>query len=231
LQSDGRRGLPKRALACFLLLLAALWAQSAMAIEEASYTTLEQRGDFELRQYQPYVVAETVVQGSFEDVGSEAFRRLFGYISGGNRSQESIAMTAPVEQAASEKIAMTAPVTQEKSGDNWRVAFVLPASYTLATAPQPNDARVTLARVPERLVASVRYSGTWRRARYEENLQALERFIGEQGLEATGEPIFARYDPPFMPWFLRRNEILIPVQRSPGESMPGRSVTPEVKPD
>jgi hypothetical protein len=86
LQSDGRRGLPKRALACFLLLLAALGAQSAMAIEEAPYTTLEQRGDFELRQYQPYVVAETVVQGSFEDVGSEAFRRLFVYISGGNRS-------------------------------------------------------------------------------------------------------------------------------------------------
>ena len=204
-----------------------------MAIEEAPYTTLEQRGDFELRQYQPYVVAETVVQGSFEDVGNEAFRRLFGYISGGNRSQESIAMTAPVEQASSEKIAMTAPVTQEKSGDNWRVAFVLPSSYTLATAPQPTDARVTLALVPERLVAAVRYSGTWSRARYGENLQALEGFIVEQRLEPTGEPIFARYDPPFMPWFLRRNEILIPVQRSrgPGDSASTRPAAPQVKPE
>ena len=98
-------------------------------------------------------------------------------------------MTAPVEQvAASEKIAMTAPVTQEKSGDRWRVAFVLPSSYTLGTAPQPDDARVTLALVPERLVAAVRYSGTGVVARYEENLQALERFIVEQGLEPTGEP-------------------------------------------
>ena len=203
-----------------------------MAIEEAPYTTVEQRGNYELRQYQPYVVAETVVEGSFEDVGSEAFRRLFGYISGRNRSAKSIAMTAPVEQAAAaEKIAMTAPVTQEKSGDRWRVAFVLPSSYTLATAPQPDDPSVTLALSPERLVAAVRYSGTWSRARYEENLQALERFIVGEGLESAGEPTFARYDPPFMPWFLRRNEILIPVQRAAGESGRPRPVTPEVKPD
>jgi hypothetical protein len=203
-----------------------------MAIEEAPYTTVEQRGDFELRQYQPYVVAETIVEGSFEEVGNEAFRRLFGYISGANRSAQSIAMTAPVEQAAaSEKIAMTAPVTQEKSGDRWRVAFVLPSSYTLATAPQPTDARVTLALVPERLVASVRYSGTWSRGRYEENLQALERFIVEQGLTPTGEPVFARYNPPLMPWFLRRNEVLIPVQRAAGESGRPRPIAPEVQPD
>jgi hypothetical protein len=203
-----------------------------MAIEEAPYTTVEQRGDFELRRYQPYVVAETIVEGSFEEVGNEAFRRLFGYISGANRSAQSIAMTAPVEQAAaSEKIAMTAPVTQEKSGDRWRVAFVLPSSYTLATAPQPTDARVTLALVPERLVASVRYSGTWSRGRYEENLQALERFIVEQGLTPTGEPVFARYNPPLMPWFLRRNEVLIPVQRAAGESGRPRPIAPEVQPD
>ena len=203
-----------------------------MAIEEAPYTTVEQRGDFELRQYQPYVAAETIVEGSFEEVGNEAFRRLFGYISGANRSAQSIAMTAPVEQAAAlEKIGMTAPVTQEKSGDRWRVAFVLPSAYTLATAPQPTDARVTLALVPERLVASVRYSGTWSRGRYEENLQALERFIVEQGLTPTGEPVFARYNPPLMPWFLRRNEILIPVQRAAGESGRPQPIAPEVQPD
>lgn len=201
-----------------------------MAIEEAPCTTVEQHGEFELRRYEPYVVAETMVEGSFEEVGNAAFRRLFGYISGANRSAQAIATTAPVEQAAaSEKIAMTAPVTQEKAGDRWRVAFVLPSSYTLATAPQPTDARVTLALVPERLVASARYSGTWGRARYEENLRALERFIAEQGLMPSGEPIFARYDPPLMPWFLRRNEILIPVE--PRDSPEARPTAPEVKPD
>jgi hypothetical protein len=203
-----------------------------MAIEEAPYTTIRQHGEFELRQYQPYVVAETVVEGSFEDVGSEAFRRLFGYISGANRSARSISMTAPVTQAAaSEKIAMTAPVTQERAGDRWRVAFVLPASYTLANAPQPTDPRVTLELVPERLVASVRYSGTWRRSTYEENLQALRRFIAEQGLEPVGEPIFARYNPPFMPWFLRRNEILIPVEPSANAADSAHPIPAEVKPD
>jgi hypothetical protein len=116
-------------LAPVILLLVAVWTQHAMAIEEAPFATIEKRGAFELRQYQPYVVAETRVEGSFEDVGNEAFQRLFGYISGRNRAAKSIAMTAPVEQAAvAEKIAMTAPVTQEKSGDRWRVAFVLPAS-------------------------------------------------------------------------------------------------------
>jgi hypothetical protein len=234
LRSDRRRGRQVGLSASLLIALAALFSHSAMAIEEAPHKTVENHGDFELRQYQPYIVAETVLEGSFEDVGSEAFRCLFGYISGANRSAQSIAMTAPVEQAAaSEKIAMTAPVTQQKAGDRWRVAFVLPSSYTLATAPQPTDPRVTLAQVPERLVASVRYSGTWRRARYEEKLQALERFIVERGLEPTGEPIFARYDPPFMPWFLRRNEILIPVRRAPssGESASAGPAAPEAKPD
>jgi hypothetical protein len=233
LRSDHRRALPKRAFAFFLALLAALWAQSAMAIEEAPFTTIYKRGDFELRQYQPYVVAETLVEGTFEDVGNEAFQRLFGYISGRNRSAKSISMTAPVEQAAApEKIAMTAPVTQEKSGARWRVAFVLPSSYTLATAPLPDDSRVTLAQVPEQLVAAVRYSGRWSRARYEENLKALEGFLGEQGLAAAGEPVFARYDPPFMPWFLRRNEILIPVRRSagPADAPASLPISPEVKP-
>jgi SOUL heme-binding protein len=234
LPSERLHGQPAGLFAFLFLALAALFPHPVMAIEEAPYTTVEKRSDFELRQYQTYVVAETVVEGSFEEVGREAFRRLFGYISGANRSAQSIAMTAPVEQAAaSEKIAMTAPVTQEKSGDRWRVAFVLPPSYTLATAPQPTDPRVALALVPERLVASVRYSGTWRRARYEENLQALERFVVEQGLKPTGEPIFARYDPPFMPWFLRRNEILMPVQRStkPDDSASAGPAAPEVKPD
>jgi hypothetical protein len=230
LRSDVVRGRGARLFARVLAVLAAFATPVAMAIEEAPYTTIEQHGEFELRQYQPYVVAETIVDGGFEEVGNEAFRRLFAYISGANRSAQSIAMTAPVEQrAASEKIAMTAPVTQEKAGDQWRVAFVLPASYTLATAPQPTDPRVTLAVVPEHLVASVRYSGTWRRARYEENLQALERFIEARGLQPIGEPVFARYNPPFMPWFLRRNEILIPVEAR--DSAGARPAAPEVKPD
>jgi hypothetical protein len=198
---------------CLLALLAALWSPPSMAIEEPAYTIVERASSFEIRDYAPYVVAETFVEGAFEGVGNEGFQRLFRYISGDNRGAEKISMTAPVEQqAASTKIPMTAPVEQQQAGGRWRIAFVLPASYTLATAPRPTDDRVTLAEVPARRVAVVRYTGRWSEARYDEELAGLRRFVAERGLVETGEPVFARYDPPFMPWFLRRNEIQIPLK-------------------
>jgi hypothetical protein len=190
------------------------FAPAVMALEEAPYKPIDTQGAFELREYAPYVVAETYVDGEFDSVGNEGFRRLVRYIGGDNRSKASIAMTAPVEQApASQKIAMTAPVEQAKAGDRWRVAFVLPASFTMENAPQPNDARVKLEQRPPRLMASVRYSGRWTEENYAKNLAALEAWIGQQGLVPVGEPVWARYNPPMLPWFLRRNEILIPVKR------------------
>ena len=186
----------------------------AMAIEEAPYTVIEQNGDFELRQYSPHIVAETTVEGTFDQVGSEGFRRLAGYINGENRTKQSIAMTAPVSQEArSEKIAMTAPVGQEKLGDRWRITFVMPLKYALDTLPEPIDSRIEAKQEPGRLMAAVRYSGTWSRKGYEENKERLLAWIEEQGFKQTGDPVWARYDPPFMPWFLRRNEVLIPVDR------------------
>lgn len=199
----------------FLLALAALLlALPAMAIEQAPYKAIDTQGKFELREYAPYAVAYTDVEGEFKEVGNEGFRRLVRYISGANRTQQSIAMTAPVEQTpASEKIAMTAPVEQTPLGSAWRVAFVLPASYTSDNAPAPTDARIHIAQVPARLVAAVRYSGTWSRANYDANLTALTAWMGQRHLAAEGEPVWARYNPPITPWFLRRNEILIPVRR------------------
>jgi effector-binding domain-containing protein len=186
----------------------------AVAIEEGSFTVIEQNGDIELRQYAPHIVAETTVEGTFDQVGSEGFRRLAGYINGENRTKQSIAMTAPVSQETqSEKIAMTAPVGQEKSGDRWRITFVMPSKYALDTLPEPIDSRIELKREPGRLMAAVRYSGTWSRKGYEENKERLLAWIEERGFEQTGDPVWARYDPPFMPWFLRRNEVLIPVDR------------------
>jgi len=184
-----------------------------MAIEEAKYTVLEKDGRFELRQYEPYIVAETFVEGDFKEVGDVAFRRLYGYISGNNRKKEEIAMTAPVTQEAdSQKIAMTAPVGQEQVDGRWRITFVMPAQYTMETLPQPLDPDVTLRKEPGRLIAAIRYSGTWSRRRYMEQEVRLREWIQARGLQQVGQPIFARYNPPFMPWFLRRNEVLIPVK-------------------
>ena len=189
-------------------------AKSALAIEKAKYTVLEKEDDFETRQYDSQIVAETYVDGDLEDVGNEGFRRLYGYISGDNKKKQSISMTAPVGQkAGSEKIAMTAPVKQEKKDNQWRITFLMPAEYTLETLPEPNDNRVKLKADPGRLMAAVRYSGTWSEDGYEENMALLEEYIQKRGLTKAGDPVWARYDPPFMPWFLRRNEVLIPVEK------------------
>jgi hypothetical protein len=181
--------------------------------EESKYSVLEKQGAFELRLYEPCIVAETVVQSDFADAGNIAFRRLYNYISGENRTRESIAMTAPAgQEARSEKIAMTAPVGQQRAGDKWVVSFLMPSKYTMQTLPEPLDPAVTLREIPARKMASVRYSGTWSQNRYEEQRGRLEEFIENKKWKIMGEPVFARYDPPFQLPFLRRNEVLIPVE-------------------
>lgn len=200
---------------CILLFsVFVLEPRAGMALEEAKYAVLEREGDFELRQYEPHIVAETLVEGNFEDVGNEGFRRLYDYISGKNRKQQTIPMTAPVSQeASSEKIPMTKPVTQEQVGGTWRITFLMPFQYTQENLPEPLGPGVRLTRVPGLLRAALRYSGTWSKGRYEEKEKRLKELIRQRGLKIVGEPVFARYNPPFMPWFLRRNEVLIPVTR------------------
>lgn len=194
--------------------IAVIGSHPAMAYEQPTYTVERAEGHFELRRYAPRVVAETLVEGEFEASGNEAFRRLAGYIGGANRGRTSIAMTAPVTQeSGSEKIAMTAPVTQEADGSRFRFTFTMPAEHTLETLPEPLDDRVRLRPEPPRRVAAIRYRGTWSRARYETERERLQQWIRAAGLTPAGAapPVWARYDPPFMPWFLRRNEIWIEV--------------------
>lgn len=183
-----------------------------MAVEEAKYTVLQGEDRFELRQYESHILAETVVDGDFERAGNAAFGRLFKYIAGNNRQQQKVAMTSPVGQVSSgQKIAMTSPVGQRELDGKWSVSFMMPAYFTLEQTPEPLDPTVTIRQVPARQMAAVRYSGFWRKKGYLRNLSELREWIKERGLRAGGEPIWARYDPPFMPWFLRRNEILLPV--------------------
>jgi effector-binding domain-containing protein len=183
-----------------------------MASEETPYEVIEADGKLEIRLYAAHIVAETIVDGSLEDAGSKAFRRLFRYISGDNKSRDKVAMTAPVSQQSSgEKIAMTAPVGQQRVNEMWAVSFTMPASYTLQTLPEPDDPEVTLRQVPARRMATVRYSGFWSEKNYLRYKAELESWIDSKGLITVGDPVWARYNAPFTPWFLRRNEILIPV--------------------
>jgi effector-binding domain-containing protein len=187
-------------------------AMDAVAIEEAKYDVIRKDNKFEIRDYAPHILAETVVQGDIENAGNKAFKRLFRYISGDNRSRDKVAMTAPVsQQPMGEKIKMTAPVGQQRVKESWAVSFMMPASYTLETLPEPEDPKVTLRQVPARRMAAVRYSGFWSEKGYLRYKLELESWIHEKGLIIIGDPIWARYNSPFTLWFLRRNEILIPV--------------------
>jgi effector-binding domain-containing protein len=187
-------------------------AADAMAIEEAGYNVVKKEGKFEIRDYAPHILAETVVDGDIEQAGSKAFNRLFRYISGDNRSREKVAMTAPVSQEPrGEKIEMTAPVGQRGAGEQWAVSFMMPASYTLETLPEPDDPKISLRQVPAHRMAAVRYSGFWSEKKYLRYKKKLEAWVQEEGLTIVGDPVWARYNSPFTPWFLRRNEILIPV--------------------
>lgn len=181
--------------------------------ENQPYKLVSQTGDVEIRRYPEHLVAEARVPGPFENAGNHAFRYLFGYISGQNTSAESIAMTSPVVQQASRpsstKIAMTSPVIQEAEGDEFVVAFVLPEGFTAETAPAPTNPRVVLRTVPARLTAAIRFSGRWSNASYEKHLQELREVVAAAGKQTSGEPRFARFDPPYTPWFLRHNEVSI----------------------
>ncbi len=192
----------------FLLTLALLVPAMSQAIEEPDYQVLRTVGEVEVRQYAPYVVAEVLVQGPPMEAGSKAFPILAGYIFGKNKGERKFAMTAPVTQtAAPVRMAMTAPVTQTEGAEGTVVQFVLPKGVTLATAPEPLDARVVLREVPGYRVGAIRYSGFWSEANNQAQLTRLHVDLQAADLAWAGEPTYARYNGPMTPWFMRRNEI------------------------
>ena len=196
----------------WMVIVAILGVGNAMATEEAEYTVVRTEQNFEVRDYAPHLLAETRVDGKFSNAGNKAFGRLFKYISGNNTSRQKIEMTSPVAQEAeSEKIDMTSPVGQQRANGSWVVSFTMPASYSLDTLPQPKDPKITLRQVPSQRTAVVRYSGSWSEKGYRRNKDKLDVWIAENGFHVIGEPIWARYNPPFMPWFLRRNEVMVPI--------------------
>ncbi|MGC1209775.1 MAG: heme-binding protein [Micromonospora sp.] len=183
--------------------------------EQQPYRVVSRHPGFELRRYPAHLVAELRVEGPFEKAGNEAFRPLARYLSGANRSRREIAMTAPVvqESTGAERIAMTAPVLQEEGErpGSWLVWFVMPAGFTAATLPEPEDPRITTREIPAQLAAAVRFSGRWTARAFEERATALGRAVTAAGLQPTGAVRYARFDPPWKPWFLRRNEVVLPV--------------------
>jgi hypothetical protein len=183
--------------------------------EQQPFELVRRYPHFELRRYPDYVVAEVTVNADFDRAGNAAFRYLFNYISGSNTARQKLAMTAPVlQEAGAEKLAMTTPVLQSGplpgAGQpaEFSVAFVLPAGVSAETAPVPNDPKVRVRAVPGSLAAVQAFSGSGSAAAFERRNKGLQAALLLAGLTPVGAPRFARFDPPFKPWFLRHNEVV-----------------------
>ena len=206
---------------------------SVMAVEEPKFEVLTkevtQEGTFELRKYAPFIVAETWVEGDLDAASSKGFRAIADYIFGnnqaagaGDKAGAKIAMTAPVTLEAGaakpQKIAMTAPVTVEPNATmsgtgQWRVHFVMPSEYTLATLPKPNNDAVQLREVPAKTFAVVTYSGFNTQSRIKEETDKLGNWMQGKSLNARGNALLARYDPPWTLPLFRRNEVHFEVEK------------------
>jgi hypothetical protein len=184
-------------------------------VDEPAFTLESRDGEFEVRRYGARVLAETTVHGERDRAASEGFRRLAGYIFGGNKTNAKIAMTAPVGQTSQgRKLAMTAPVGQRPgSGASWTVSFTMPQGETLATLPAPNDSRVTLHEAPPARVGVVKFSGRWTEESFTRHAELLRAWLSSRGLTTSGDAEVNRYDPPWTLWFMRRNEIWLRLEQ------------------
>ena len=190
----------------------------AMATEEPKYTILNKVDDFELRRYDPQIVAQTWVTGDQKQAGNKGFRILADYIFGNNTApsgeSNKINMTTPVKMQAqtstSAKIAMTAPVAMQESDGKWRVRFVMPSQYTIQSLPKPNNSEVSIIEVPAKTYGVIKFSGLVGEDKIATKTAQLKEWM--QNLNIVGTPEMARYNPPWTLPFMRRNEIMIEYQ-------------------
>jgi len=196
-----------------------------MAIEEPKFEVVLTDGIFEIRNYAPYIVAETWVEGDMDEASSKGFRLIADYIFGNNQavisaSSEKITLTEPAKVVTqSAKIAMTAPVTIEpqmnsmsmETSKRWLVKFIMPSQYTLTTIPKPKNSAVYLREVPSKRYAVLKYSGFNFQSRVQTKTQEVIDWATKKNLQIIGQPQLSRYDPPWTLPLLRRNEIMIEI--------------------
>jgi hypothetical protein len=196
-----------------LALAVVLVAGPAMAVEEPHFRTALRDGAFEVRDYPELVVAEVTVTGSQKDAANKGFRLLAAYIFGANTRRQAVAMTAPVAQKrVGEKIAMTAPVAQTEVDGTWVVRFTMPSAYRLESLPEPENRTVQLRRVAPERVAVLRFSGLASPRDVDARTADLLSSARSHHLRTVGAVTLAQYNPPWTPWFMRRNEVMVAVE-------------------
>jgi len=207
------------AVICVPLVLFVLWMLSGYlptrGIDMPLYTIIEKRAEYEIRQYESYIVAETLQTGGKTESMSSGFNELFQYISGNNVRQSKIKMTAPVLQSdkdVGQKIPMTTPVLKQRDGGTSTIAFIMPPGSRLEELPQPKSSTVRLRAVPSHKVAVVRFSGYASEDTIKEETSRLVSTLQRDGVIAKSGPQTALYNPPWTPPFMRRNEVMIEIE-------------------
>jgi len=180
--------------------------------ETPKYEVIDRQKDIEIRRYPGYIKAEAVVEGrNYKTAIERGFNILAGYIFGDNVARQKIDMTTPVQAQQAEKIAMTTPVTVTLT-DKYVVAFIMPAKYLLETLPVPNNQNIRFSEVPEHIVAAISFTGYFNQDKINKNKEQLARWLAEQGFEVEGDYFLAGYNPPWVPGFLARNEVMVPIK-------------------
>jgi hypothetical protein len=168
-------------------------------VETLTYEVLRKVGSVEIRRYPKIVVAKVT------DPEADGFDLLFKFITGHNIRKEKVQMTAPV---VSEKIAMTSPVLS----DNTSMSFVMPKDLPFEKVPEPLDIRVKIEEIPSRTVGALCFSGGWSEKHFEKETQELLSELSKAGVKTKGSVFTMLYNPPYIPGFLRRNEVAVEVE-------------------
>jgi hypothetical protein len=187
--------------------------------EGPKYKVLNTEANFEIRQYKPYIVAQTSVEGNYGQSSGDAFRILAGYIFGKNKGNKKLSMTSPVESKQEpSKIAMTSPVMMNQNGQSFTMSFSMPSKYTLNDLPVPLDSRIKFREVKEKIVAVHRFSWLSSKAKNDKKAKELGEWLKKSGKYTYKNTYsYAGYNPPWTIPFLRRNEVLIPLQERKGK--------------
>jgi hypothetical protein len=191
----------------------AVWGYMSSQVEQSPYTVISQNGAIEVRDYPPMIVAEVITTGPRDRAIRSGFRLLADYIFGNNQSQSTIPMTAPVTQQSGESIPMTAPVTQTAVEGQWQTRFMMPAAYTMDSLPKPVNPQVHLRTIPQKRFLVIRFSGRPSDEDLQHQQAKLEAALQSQNLTAMSGPIYAFFNPPWTLPPMRRNEIMIEIEK------------------
>jgi hypothetical protein len=179
------------------------------------YHVVERDGNIEVREYNEYITAYVDVASNFDGALYSGFMKLFNYISGKNTNRSKIKMTVPVTEeqvSASEKISMTAPVTSEKvSDDVYRISFIMPPGYLLDRLPLPDDKEIKFKKLEPFKAAVITFSGRLKEKLANEKTEELKAWLVKNRLRPGSNYIAAQYNPPWIPGFMRKNEIIVEI--------------------